>query len=55
MSAKQYVYKQGEQFFLVDVWDNGEVTLKVKDKGWSDTWSLSLDRVNSVGQPLVAV
>lgn len=52
MSAKQYVYRKGNEFFLVDIWENGEVTLKVKEQGWSDTWSLSLERVGDVGQRL---
>jgi len=54
MSANQYVYRKDNQFFLVDIWENGEVTLKVKDEGWSDTWSLSLERVGDVGQRVIA-
>ena len=48
---QQHLYKKDNQFFLVDIWESGVVTLKVKEHGWSDTWSLSLDVVNSNGQP----
>jgi hypothetical protein len=48
---QQHIYKKDNQFFLVDIWESGVVTLKVKEHGWSDTWSLSLDVVNSNGQP----
>ena len=49
---QQHIYKKDNQFFLVDIWESGVVTLKVKEHGWSDTWSLSLDVVNSNGQPM---
>lgn len=42
---KQYIFQQGAQFYLVDIYENGTVTLKVKENGWSDTWSLPLDEV----------
>ena len=42
---KQYIFQQGAQYFLVDIYENGTVTLKVKENGWSDTWSLPLDEV----------
>lgn len=29
------------RYYLVEIWDN-RVTLKVKEQGWSDTWSLPL-------------
>jgi hypothetical protein len=55
-NSKQYLFRRDNQFFLIDiwedVWESDVVTLKIKDEGWSDTWSLSLDRVNSEGQPL---
>ena len=42
---RQNVYKNGEQFFLVDIYDDGTVTLKIKEEGWHDTWSLPLEEV----------
>jgi hypothetical protein len=53
MASKQFVYRKDNEFFLIDIWENGEVTLKVKEQGWSDVWSLSLERVGDVGQRLV--
>ena len=52
MASKQFVYRKDNEFFLIDIWENGEVTLKVKEQGWSDVWSLSLERVGDVGQKL---
>ena len=45
-------YTQGTQsifqdeangFYLVEVFPDGKVTLKIKENGWSDTWSLPLE------------
>lgn len=47
-----YNYTTGEQsifqdeqnrYYLVEVYPNGKVTLKIKENGWSDTWSLPLE------------
>lgn len=43
--VKQRVYKLGDMYFLVDIYDSGTVTLKIKEDGWSDTWSLPLEEV----------
>ena len=42
---EQHIFQQGAQYFLVDIYENGRVFLKVKENGWSDTWSLPLDEV----------
>ena len=42
---KQFIFQEGAEFFLVDIYDDGAVTLKVKREGWSDTWSLPLNKV----------
>ena len=42
---EQHVYKNGDKYYLVDIWDNGAVTLKLKDDGWGDIWSLPLEEV----------
>lgn len=54
--SKQYVFKKEipgieseEQYFLIDVLDNGHVSLKVKEAGWSDTWSLPLALTDCYG------
>ena len=45
MSA-QYVFQDGAQFYLIDIYSEGAITLKVKRDGWSDTWSLPLKEVH---------
>jgi len=56
--SKQFVFKKEkdnnvkdskDQFFLVDVYDNGQIFLKVKEFGWSDTWSLPLAQTDGYG------
>ena len=44
MSA-QYVFQDGAQFYLINIYPEGTITLKVKRDGWSDTWSLPLEQV----------
>lgn len=44
MVSKQYVYEDGNEYFLIEVYE-GKVTLKVKRHGWSDTWSLPLKQI----------
>ena len=41
----QFVFQKGAKFYLVDVYPNGEVTLKIKEDGWNDIWSLPVKRV----------
>jgi hypothetical protein len=43
--VKQYIFQEGAEFFLVDIYEDGKVYLKVKREGWSDTWSLPLEEV----------
>ena len=38
---EQYLFKEKETFYLVEVSSNG-VKLKIKNQGWSDTWSAPL-------------
>lgn len=42
---KQHVFQDGGAFYLVDIYPDGRVYLKVKYEGWSDTWSLPLQEV----------
>jgi hypothetical protein len=49
MASSQHIFKNGNSFFLVDIWEDGKVTLKVKEQGWSDVWSLSLDECDNYG------
>ena len=38
---EQYLFKEKETYYLVEVRATG-VALKLKEKGWSDTWSAPL-------------
>ena len=49
MKSKQHIFKSGNSFFLVDIWEDGEVFLKVKEQGWSDVWSLALGKCDNYG------
>ena len=42
---KQVIFKRQftNQYFLVEISEEGKVYLKVKEDGWSDTWSLPLE------------
>ena len=44
MSVTTHIFEQGEKFFMVDIYEDGRVFLKVKENGWGDTWSLPLER-----------
>lgn len=48
---KQFIFQEGQEYFLVDIYDSGAVTLKVKRDGWSDTWSLPLDDAGRISGP----
>lgn len=50
MQGKDYIYKNEGQFYLVTIWENGKVTLKIKEQGWSDIWSPSLDECDQSGR-----
>ena len=39
----QQVFELNNSYYLVEIWPNGKVTLKIKENGWSDTWSLPLE------------
>ena len=41
----QQIFEFEGKYYLVDVWPSGKVTLKIKENGWSDTWSLPLEEV----------
>jgi hypothetical protein len=42
---KYYIFSEGERYYLVEIYEDGAVSLKIKEDGWSDTWSLPLDEV----------
>jgi len=43
--VRQHIFQEGERFYLVDIYESGRVTLKVKEEGWTDIWSLPVDEV----------
>lgn len=52
METTQKLYREGNKFYLVTMWENGVVTLKIKENGWSDIWSIGLREVDSLGNDL---
>lgn len=39
----QQIFQDGETYYLVEVSASGRITLKVKENGWGDTWSLPVE------------
>jgi hypothetical protein len=50
----QHIFKDGQAYYLVEVGSQG-VTLKIKEHGWSDTWSLPIDTCDHLGRRLTGV
>ena len=45
-TMKQYVFQNGmDNYYLVDIYEDGTVTLKIKTQGWGDIWTLPLEEV----------
>lgn len=44
MITKQVIFKREftNQYFLVEISEDGKVYLKIKEDGWGDIWSLPL-------------
>jgi hypothetical protein len=49
---EQKLFRAGDMYFLVESYPSGVVTLKVKENGWGDIWSLPLQKVDSSGNAL---
>ena len=45
----QHIFTQDNKFYLVSVFD-GKMTLKIKEDGWSDIWSLPLAETDTSGR-----
>ena len=39
---KNLVFQDGNKFYLVEIYPDGKVNLKIKENGWSDIWSLPI-------------
>lgn len=42
-TAVQQIFQDGEKYYMVEIYPNGKIVLKVKEYGWSDTWSLPVE------------
>ena len=42
-TSTQAIFQDGNKYYLVDIYPDGKVTLKVKEDGWGDTWSLPVE------------
>ena len=47
MALSQYVFENEGKFYLVDIYRDGRVYLKIKEDGWGDVWSLPIPQVES--------
>lgn len=43
---KNYVFENENKFYLVEIYEDGKVSLKIKENGWSDIWSLPIKEIN---------
>jgi hypothetical protein len=55
MRSEQYTFirknEEGKDtYYLIELWEDGNMSLKVKDLGWSDVWSLPLDKCDYIGR-----
>lgn len=39
---KIHVFEKESTYYLVEISEDGKVYLKIKENGWSDTWSLPI-------------
>jgi hypothetical protein len=46
----QHIFKNGQSYYLAEISPQGQLTLKVKEFGWSDTWSLPLEACDHLGR-----
>ena len=40
------IFREEDEYFLVEIQADGKISLKRKVSGWGDTWSLPLDEDN---------
>lgn len=40
------VFENAGIYYLVEIYEDGKVTLKIKENGWSDIWSLPIKEIN---------
>jgi len=42
----QQIFQDGDKFYLVEVTNDNRITLKIKENGWHDIWSLPVEEAN---------
>ena len=42
-TVQSQVFQDGKKFYLIDIYADGKITLKVKENGWGDIWSLPVE------------
>ena len=45
MTTNKAIFQDGNKFYFVEVLENNQIILKVKENGWSDTWSLPIQEL----------
>ena len=43
----QHIYEQDGVYYLVDIWPNGAVQLKIKEGGLQGTWTAALQELTT--------
>ena len=41
------IFENENKFYFVQVMENGKIVLKIKENGWSDTWSLPIKELEN--------
>lgn len=41
---EQHIFQDGDRYFLVDITESF-ISLKIKENGWDDIWSLPIKKV----------
>jgi hypothetical protein len=42
-TATRQIFQDGEKYYMVEIYPDGKIILKVKENGWGDTWSLPVE------------
>ena len=41
------IFQDGDKYYFVEVYENGEIVLKIKENGWGDIWSLAIKEMEN--------
>ena len=42
-TATLQIFQDGEKYYMVEIYPDGKIYLKIKENGWGDTWSLPVE------------